>query len=225
VSDGAVPPSTDALIARLSGDLVAVRRLPPPPLRAAGWIALATVLAVGLALLRGLRPDLALRLGDPAYLVQLGGAWLTGVTATLAAFEISLPDRRSSWLLLPLPAALLWASGFAYGCLGHWVAIPAGAPVMADSMRCLETIGMATVPLAPILWLMLRRARPLRPGGTAWAGALAVAGFVDLAHLLAHQVEASLLVLLINLVPVGLILAVGGLAGSRRLDTAAAASG
>jgi hypothetical protein len=204
---------TDALIARLADELVPVRRLAPPPLRAALWIAAATALAVLLALARGLRPDLAQQLADPAYLVQLAGAWLAGAAATLAAFEIALPDRPAAWLLLPLPAAALWLSGFAYGCLGHWVAIPAGAPVVADSVRCVETIGMASVPLALVLWLMLRRARPLRAGGTAWLGGLAVAAFADVAHLLAHRVEASLLVLLVNLVPVALILAAGGLAG------------
>jgi len=110
---------------------------------------------------------------------------------------------------------VLWLYGFAYGCLGHWIAIPAGAPVMHDSVRCLETIVMATIPLSLALWLMLRRARPLDPSGTAWMAALAVAGFADVAHLLLHVVQASLLVLLVNLVPVALIV-LGGAFGGRR---------
>jgi len=209
--------STEELINSLVGQLAPVRRLRPPLARALGWIAFGTLLVAVLVALRGFRPDLESQLRDPAFLLKLGGAWLTAVTATLAAFEVSLPDRRGAWLLLPLPAAALWLYGFAYGCLVHWVAIPAGAPVVADSIRCLQTILMASVPLALVLSFMLRRARPLRPTGAAWMGGLAVAGFADTAHLLIHVVEASLLVLVVNLVPVALIITLGGLVGRRVL--------
>src|SRR6266849_1970511 len=155
--------STDELIDSLAGQLAPVRRLRPPLVRALGWIALGTLLVGALAVLRGLRPGLAGQLHDPAFLVKLGGAWLTAVTATFAAFEISLPDRRRTWLLLPLPSAALWLYGFAYGCLAHWVAIPAGAPIMQDSVRCLETILMTSVPLGLVYWLVLRRSKPLLP--------------------------------------------------------------
>ena len=212
--------STEELISSLATELQPVRRLKPPAQRALGWILLATALIAALVLLRGLRTDIADCLRDPAYLVQLAGAWLTGVAATFAAFEVSLPDRPRSWLLLPLPFAAFWLSGFAYGCLADWVAIPAGAPVVPDSIRCLETLIMASLPLGLVLWIMLRRARPLRPAATAWIGALAVAAFADTAHLLIHVVEASALVLVINLVPVGLILLLGGLLGRRSLALA-----
>lgn len=213
--------STDELIDSLAGGLVPVRRLRSPIVRALGWIALGTLVVAVLAVLRGLRPDLGIQLHDPAFLGELAGAWLTGATATLAAFELSLPDRRKTWLLLPLPSTALWLCGFAGDCLAHWVAIPAGAPVVADSARCLETIVMASVPLGIVLCLMLRRAKPLRPAGPAWIGGLAVAGFADTAHLLIHVIEASLLVLVVNLVPVALIVTLGGLAGQRVLAPAA----
>jgi hypothetical protein len=212
--------STEELIASLAKGLGPVHRLRPPLLRALAWIALATAVIAGLALLRGLRADIAKELGEAPYLIQLAGAWLTGAAATLAAFEISLPDRPRAWLVLPVPFAALWISGFAYGCLGDWIAIPAGAPVVADSVRCLETIVMASLPLGLVLWLMLRRARPLRGGQTAWAAGLAVAAFADTAHLLIHEVEASLLVLVVNLVPVTLIILLAGMAGPRRLHAA-----
>jgi hypothetical protein len=209
--------TTEDVIASLASELPPVRRLPPPLLRAALWVLLATALIALLAALRDLRADMDVMARDPAYWVQLAGAWLTGAAATLAAFEVSLPDRPRAWLLLPLPGAVLWLSGFAVGCLGHWIAIPPGAPIAHDSMRCLETIIMASVPMAVVLWLMLRRARPLRPSATALVAALAVAAFADTAHLLIHVVEASLLVLLVNLVPVALIVAGLSLFGRRGL--------
>jgi hypothetical protein len=216
-------PSTEELIVSLSDGLAPVRPLRPPLLRALGWIAFATALVLALSSLRGFRADLAHELREPAFLVQLGAAWLTGALATLAAFEISLPDRAWRWLLLPLPSLALWLYGFAYGCLRDWVAIPAGAPIVADSVQCLTTILLASLPLALILWLMLRKARPLRPGGTAWLAALAVAAFADVAHLLVHVIEASLLVLVVNLAPAAMIVAAGGLVGRGLLAKGGAA--
>jgi hypothetical protein len=213
-------PSTKELIDTLSGQLLPVRRLRPPLWRALGWIVLATTVITALALIRGLRTDIQTELGAPAYYVQVVGAWLSGAAATLAAFNVSLPDRSRLWLLLPAPFMFLWLTGFAYGCLGDWIAIPTGAPVIADSVRCLETIVMASLPLSLVLWVTLRRNKPLRPAGTAWIGGVAVAGFADTAHLLIHTVQASLLVLLINLVPVALIVLLSGLVGQRHLESA-----
>ena len=210
-------PPTEKLIAMLSEQLQPVQPLRPPAVRAIGWIALASGLIAVLAWLRGLRADLEIQLGEPAYLIQVAGAWLTGAAATFAAFNVSLPDRPRGWFLLPLPFAVLWLSGFAFGCPGDWIAIPAGAPIARDSIRCLVTIVMASVPLGLALWIMLRRSRPLRPSGTAWMGALAVATFADTAHLLIHVVQASLLVLVVNLVPVAAIITIAGLMGRRPL--------
>ena len=97
--------STEDLIASLSTGLSPVRRLKPPLVRALGLVLLATVVIAILVLLRGFRADIGPCLQDPAYLIQVAGAWLTGAAATLAAFEVSLPDRKRSWLLLPLPFA------------------------------------------------------------------------------------------------------------------------
>jgi hypothetical protein len=209
--------STDELIESLSGGLKPVRRLRPPLVRALGVLLLAVIVIALLTWWRGLRADFAQQAQDPAFWVQLAGAGLTALTGTLAAFEISLPDRSRLWGALPLPALVLWLYGFAYGCLAHWVAIPSGAPITDDAERCLTTIVLTSIPLTLLLWLMLRRARPLRAGGTAWIGALAVAGYADVAHLLLHVVQASALVLVINLVPCTIIVLAGGLGGRGRL--------
>jgi len=214
--------STEDLIAKLSAGLTPVARLMRPGLRALGLIALATALIGLLVLLRGFRSDLALRLAEPSYWLQLTGAWLTGAAATLAAFETSLPDRPRAWLLLPLPPVVLWLSGFGWTCLADWIQIPSGAPIASDSVRCLETIMLASLPLAFVLWRMLARARPLAPAPVAWAGALAIAAFADSAHLLIHVVQASALVLAINLLPAAVIVALLGVFGQRGLTSVAA---
>jgi hypothetical protein len=207
--------TTETLIDKLAAGLQPVRRLRRPWVRAAGWIAFATILIAAMAAIRGLRLDLDLRLKEPGFLIALAGAWLTGAASAVAAFEVSLPDRSRAWLLLPVPAVLMWVSGFAVGCLGDWIAVPAGAPIAQQSMRCLTTILIASAALIAVLLPMLRRSKTLRPTETAWIGILAVAGFADTAHLLIHMVQASLLVLVINLIPATIIILLGGLAGRR----------
>ncbi|HTH99252.1 MAG TPA: NrsF family protein [Stellaceae bacterium] len=208
---------TDELIQRLSGELQPVKRLAPPLWRAARLIIGATILIAVLVTIRGLREDFAKMSADPAYWVQLSSAWVMGATATLAALNISLPDRSRFWMLLPLPVACLWATGFVYGCLGDWVDVPFGAPIMHDSASCLLTITLTGVPLALALWMMLRRAKPLDAKGTAWMGGIAIAGFADTAHLLINMVEASLLILIINMTPATIIVLLLGMVGRRRL--------
>jgi len=117
---------------------------------------------------------------------------------------------------------VLWLSGFGWTCLADWIQIPSGAPIASDSVRCLETIMLASLPLAFVLWRMLARARPLAPAPVAWAGALAIAAFADSAHLLIHVVQASALVLAINLLPAAVIVALLGVFGQRGLTSAAA---
>jgi len=208
---------TEHVIVTLSEDLTPVTRLPPPWLRTGGLVSLATALVIGLAVFRGVRPDLAVQLRQPSFIVAVAAAWATGAAATMAAFEVSLPDRSTLWACLPLPALALWVSGISYGCLGDWVAIPAGAPIMHDSVRCLETLIGTSVPLALVLWRMLGRARPMRPRRGAWLAALAIAAFADLAHLLIHMIGATALVLIMNLGVGAAIFGLGGLLGSWRL--------
>ncbi|HEY1719709.1 MAG TPA: NrsF family protein [Magnetospirillaceae bacterium] len=210
--------NTDDLIESLSAGAAPVRRLRSPGVRTFGVVVLAAIVILLLTWIRGLRADFDMMSHDPSFWIQLIGAWLTGITATRAVFEISLPDRSRLWAVLPIPALILWLSGFAVGCLAHWIVIPADAPVMEESKRCLTTIVSTTIPLALALWMMLRRTRPLRPGGTAWVAAIAVAGFADTAHLLLHTVEASALVLVINLIPCAVIVLLGGFGGRGRLN-------
>jgi hypothetical protein len=209
--------STETLIDRLAGDLQPVQPLRKPWLRACLWIAFASLLIVLLVAIRGFRADIAECVAEWSYWLPLIGAWTTGATAAFAAFAISLPDRPRAWLLLPVPSVLLWLTGFAWGCLKDWIEIPAGAPIAADSLSCMITILSATAGLVALLLPMLRRVKTLRPNVTAWLAFLAVAGFADTAHLLINVVQASLLVLVVNLVPMTLIILLGGLAGRRAL--------
>lgn len=211
---------TDDVIARLAGNLTPVRRLAPPTWRAIRLAGLATVFLALLVGLRGLRADIAAKLLEPSFLTAVAAAWLTGLTATLAALEISLPDRSSAWAWLPVPAVLLWVWGVGWGCLAHWVTILDARPVEESAVRCVTTLIAASIPLALVLWKSLGRARPLRGSATAWLAAVAVAAFADVAHLLCHTVEATVFVLLMNLGIAAMSIVLLGGVGGRLLPRA-----
>src|SRR5260370_7416051 len=50
----------------------------------------------------------------PDVWLAVTGSALTAILAPFAAFQLSLPDSRRAWALLPVPATLLWivARGF-----------------------------------------------------------------------------------------------------------------
>jgi len=106
--------TTPDLIEALAANVTPVRRLRPPLVRATLWLSFAAVVLVLLAVSHGARPDLAQRLQQPTFVVSIAASFLTGILAAVAAFLVSLPDRSRAWLLLQLPALMVWISSFVY---------------------------------------------------------------------------------------------------------------
>jgi hypothetical protein len=208
--------ATDQLIETLSANLQPIKPLRKPALRALLWSAFATAMIAVIGAIGGSRADLAQALPQATFLIPLIGSWLTGVTAALAAFEVSLPDRSRRWLWLPIVPVLLWGTGFAVNCFANPADVLASLALLPES-ACLLTIVVTSAALIAVLLPMLRRVRTLRPRLTAWLGCLAVAGFADSAHLLVHTEQDSLIALTVNLVPTLLIVLLGGLAGRKAI--------
>jgi hypothetical protein len=206
--------TTDGLIDRLAEGLQPVQPLRKPWLRAALWSAFATAAIALIAVVGGSRAALAEALPEAGFLLPLIGSWLTGITAALAAFQVSLPDRSPRWLWLPVAPILLWSTGFAYGCLVNFGEVPQSLAALSTS-DCLLTIVLTSVALVAVLLPMLRRVRTLRPRMTALLGFLAVAGFADTAHLLVHTEQDSILALTVNLIPATITVLLAGLVGRR----------
>lgn len=206
--------ATDQLIEALTEGLQPVKPLRKPWLRAGLWSVFATLVIAVIVAVGGSRADLAHALQEASFLAPLAGSWLTGLTAALAAFQVSLPDRSRHWLWLPVVPVLLWSTGFAYSCLTNPGDILGSLELLPES-ACLLTIVVTSAGLIAVLLPMLRRVKTLRPRLTAWLGCLAVAGFADTAHLLVHTEQDSLLALTVNLVPALILVVLGGLAGRR----------
>jgi len=199
--------SSEELIAALAADARPVRRLKPPGVRAAVWLALLIGLA---ALLVVLKADLPEALRRNAGLAPMG-AWaaslLTGVTAVVAASHLSLPDRPRTWALLPLPFLVLWVALSGVGCLGL------DPRPQGDSRMCVLFILAVGGPFTAFLLWRLQRAHPLDARLTAGVGAVGAAGLSAALLQFFHEFTVTFMDLGAHLAAAALVVLAGSLAG------------
>lgn len=204
---------TSDLIVDLAKDLPPVRRLRSPVVRAACWLTIALSVLALLAVSQGIRQDIALRLHDPVFVLSMASSLLTAVLATVAAFQVSLPDRSRFWLLLPLPALLLWLSNIGYQCLTQWISIGPEGITLGEAARCFATLVLTGLPLSLMMLAMLRYTALLHPTAATLMGSLAVAAMTATALALFHVIDASMMILMWNLGTAALFVGLGGVFG------------
>jgi len=201
--------TTPDLIESLVAGAKPVRRLRPPVLRAMTWLVFAVAIVSLLAVSHGLRQDIGARLQQPMFVTSIGASVLTAVLAALAAFIVSLPDRSRLWLLLPLPALVLWVSTLGYQCLTDWVSVQPNGLRLGEAADCFATLVLTSIPLWLAMLLMLRYVALLRSAAAAVAASLAVAAVASTALSLFHPLDASAMVLLWNLGTAALFVGLG----------------
>ena len=207
--------TTPDLIESLVARAAPVQRLRPPLARAVGWLLFAALILALLAVSHGVRPDLELRLQQPAFAVGIAASLLTGVLAAIASFAASVPDRSRRWLLLPVPALLVWLATVGYGCLTAWVSIGPGGISLGETARCFATLVLVGAPLSLAMLVMLRYAALLSPTPVAITGSLAVAAMTSTALSLFHPLDATVMILIWNVGVAALLVGLGGLYGRR----------
>jgi hypothetical protein len=207
--------SHDQLIRSLAAELRPVRRLRPPLFRALAWIAVLVALAIALAAFANLYAVWQRISAAPDLWLAVIGSTLTAVLAAVAAFELSLPDARRVWALLPLPAALLWVGASGFGCLRVWIAPQSHVAVIGEARDCLMFIVFLSVPLSALLLLMLRRAYPLYPGLTAAIAGLSVAAAAATLLNFFHPYDAAATDLVVHAAAVALVIAANRVFGGR----------
>jgi hypothetical protein len=190
------------LIAQLTSDLQPVRRLAPPWLRALAWTAAAGGVAILILAVTGAE-ELRARLVESRdlSLAALGSA-LTAFTAAWAVFALSVPGSRRAWALLPLPALLLWIGASGAGCLRTWIVPGTREPAAGEMAECLALIVGGSLPLAALLFVMVRRAMPMDVELTGTLGGLAAAGAAATLLSFFHPFDAAFLDLLVHAVAV-----------------------
>lgn len=207
----------DRLIGALAANLQPVRPLLSPLVRAIIWLALVAAIAAALAMFADL-PGMWHRLmATPDMWLAVLGSIATAITAALAAFELSLPDRSRAWALLPLPAFMLWLGASGLGCLRAYVLPGTHVATIGETRDCLVFIIGVSVPLSAVLILMLRRAYSLTPALTATMAGLASAAAAATLLNFFHPYDAAATDLVVHLAAVGIVIAALRAIGSRAL--------
>ena len=207
--------TTPDLIESLVANAAPVRRLRPPVARAVGWLLFAALMLALLAVSHEVRPDLALRLRQPEFVIGIAASLATGALAAIASFLLSIPDRSRAWLLLPLPALFVWVSTIGYGCLINWVSLEPGSLPFGEEAGCFALLVLTGVPLSLAMLIMLRHAALLAPTRVAISGSLAVAAVTATGLSIFHEHDASAIILIWNFGTAVLLVALGGAFGHR----------
>lgn len=206
--------SHERLISDLADDLAPVRRLSSPGIRALAWLAVVAVAGIVL----GASADLSAlvhRLGGARDMwLSVVGSALTAILAAVAAFQLSLPDARRAWALLPLPAAILWILASGVGCLRNWLVPGTHAAELSEARDCFLLIVGLAVPLSALLIVMLRRACSLQPELTALIAGLASAAAAATLLNFFHPFDAAAIDLTVHTAAVAIVIAANwGLSG------------
>jgi hypothetical protein len=204
---------TSSLIDSLVADVKPVRRLGPPSVRAVCWLLFAALMLALVAIGHGARPDLMLKLHQPAFVTRVTAALMTGALAALASFIASVPGRSWRWLLLPVPALAVWISTISYGCLTNWVNVGPEGMSAGEAARCFATLALTGIPLSLMMLIMLRHAARLAPTAIAMMGSLAVAAMTAVALSLFHSIDATVMILMWNFGVAALFIVISGLGG------------
>lgn len=184
--------STDDLIRALAADATRVRPLAAPWIRAAVWLSVSTPY---LLLLYFLWPQAATAAPlDRRFAIEQLAALVTALTASLAAFSLSVPGRPRAIALVPIAPLAVWMLMVGNACAQEWAA---GAPLapLLPHWGCLAATIVAGAAPAVAIVVMLRRGAPLMPRLTTFLGALAVAGLANFCIRFLHPFDSSFVVL------------------------------
>jgi hypothetical protein len=204
-----LPMKTDQIIDNLAAALAPVRVLRPPAVRALLWLAVVGVVSAALILRFTQWGAILPRLQTPRVALETAATALTAITATIAAFELSIPDRSPRWAWLPVPTLLVWLAASGLGCLTNGLGTHGADGPMGESAHCFVFITGASVPLAIGLFWMLRRARPLDALPVAAIGTLGVAATSAFVLQFFHPFDVTVIDLALHLAAIGLVVLIG----------------
>jgi hypothetical protein len=211
--------SNDRFVQVLRADLTPVRRLAPPSRRLMIWLAIVGLAALALAMVSDDRSMVDRLMAAPDMWLAAAGSLLTAVSAAAAAFQLSLPDRKAAWALLPIPPALLWIGASGIGCLRPWFIAGTSPMSIGDSDNCLVFILGFSLPLSLLLIVMLRQGFSLRPNPTAVVVGLACASAAATLLNFVHPYDATASDLAVHAAAVGIVVLAHALFGGRILTS------
>ncbi|MBK8174766.1 MAG: DUF1109 domain-containing protein [Rhodospirillales bacterium] len=209
---------TETLIETLAREARPVKRLPPPGRRVVRWLAVGLPVIALFGVIMGARPDLAEKLAEPVFLLQLLAGLATAVCAAFAAFASCVPGAPKWTLWLPAAPLAVWIGSLGRQCWQDWLAFGPEGVVFHPDLICLPIIAMVGAAPAIAMVAMVRRGAPLTPRLTAFLGALAAAALAYVGLRLVHPQDAAFMVFVWQFGSVALFASVVGAFGRRFLS-------
>jgi hypothetical protein len=199
---------TEKLIAVLAADLKPVRRLLPPVWRLAGWLTVSIPAIAAVVGAMGLRPDLALKIADPVFLLEQLASLITALVAGWAALVACVPGEARWKLWIPVAPLTLWLASLGRQCWDEWLRQGlSGMEFHADFM-CVPVIALSSaLPALAMVWAIRRGAGVRILYAVLW-GSLAAAALANVGLRLFHMEDAALMVIVWQLGSVVLFMAV-----------------
>jgi hypothetical protein len=105
--------NTNDLIDALVADLMWVRPVRPPVWRLIGWLIVSVPVTALMVVTMGVRPDINVRLADPAFLTQELASLATALVAGWAALVTCVPGEPRWKLWAPATPLALWMAALA----------------------------------------------------------------------------------------------------------------
>lgn len=165
--------SADTVIDNLCEELKPCKRLAHPLLRALPWALMAALYVAAVVNFLGPRPDVAAKLQDSAFLMDIGLMSAVSLSAALAAAWLCVPDMRGARWIVAVPLTLLAVFFFWCGIIVHLDGF--SVPEMHWDHCFSDAMLMGAVPAAAIIFLV-RRGATTRPFMSAAMSVLSVAG-------------------------------------------------
>jgi len=171
--------NAETLIDNLCNGLRPCKRLPHPFLRALSGAILALAYVAGVVNYLGIRPDLAQKFQDTAFLFEIGTMGAVSLSAVLAASWLCVPDMRGVKWLVAVPLTLFGVFLFWCGIRAHVDGF--AMPAMHWDHCFNDGLLMGFVPAAAVIF-MSRRGATTRPFLMALVAVLSVGalGYVGL---------------------------------------------
>ena len=203
---------TEDLVQSLSDNATPVRRLAHPAWRTALWLSVSLVYFSLVLAVVGLREDLASKLEDPRFIIEVSAALLTSMMAAAAAFCAGCPGRPLWERFAPFPFLAVWLASLGEGCWRQWVQTGPDGQLQFDFL-CVQVIFALSLLPALLILAMIKRGAPIAPMSTTGLATLAATALGAAVLRLFHAQDVSLMLLVWQFGSVLLLAAIGFLLG------------
>ena len=178
----------DHLIKEISQE-GAKKPLPNPMQVTAKWLVLMMVYCVVLVSFSGLRPDIAIKITQPLFLVEVMMMVIIGVVCAYAASLLALPDSEQKPWIRFVPFVFLT---FLLGILAYQIwstqTLPLTDCLKLGHYQCMIHIVAYAVMPAIVMFVTIKKAAPIK---CCWVGSIVGLCVASFSYAMMRLIEAS----------------------------------